>query len=583
MPILNRRNITTSGFDEDALVSHRANDVIQNFAVLRTTGDLADGIYGNANGVKVTNRGVIDVAGDGAAGIFIEGNDALINNLGSVQTHGGIFDPDGVPFTGDEFSPDAIRVAGDRYWVENNGDVRASGSQCTAIIAIGNGGTVRNYSQLFATGEGAAGVFTVGDHNEGVNRGAITVSGLFSQGMFFFGSNNSVSNIGTLSATSDLFGYGILAIGDSNRVANTGTIRIDSAYAGFGMLAEGWSNQLLNAGTIYASGQFVRGVYLENGSHLLNSGAIYVDGDYGKGVFVLGPGVSIDNSGSISTIGTAAIGLEIGYQLEAAPNGWIINSGQIQTHGAGAQGVRMLGDGSHVSNTGTIETFGGMAIDEGTIALAANAVFVSGDGAAVINSKSGRIVSHEADSAAIALDMAFGPLSANPTGHSTLENYGLIRASKTAIVAGDASETVLNYGTIIGDVILGGGDDTYLAGRGGTLAGLLTLGAGDDLVILCDGSGRTVISDFLAGTGSDDVLDVSAFDFHNLAGVLAAARQVGNDVVISLDRDDQVVLKNVTFGQLSADDFNFASSHGVGGHAGLSGPEPFHPVVHMFG
>src|SRR5262249_59201975 len=63
----------------------------------------------------------------------------------------------------------------------------------------------------------------------------------------------------------------------------------------------------------------------------------------------------------------------------------------------------------------------------------------------------------------------------------------------------------------MGNVQLGGGADTFVFGQGGTLAGNLFLGGGDDLVRVEHGSGTSRIADFVAGSTSGDVVDVSAF------------------------------------------------------------------------
>ena len=55
MPIVNFRNLSTSGLDEDALVTNVAGEQVFNFGRLTTTGDLADGIYAQANNVSIRN------------------------------------------------------------------------------------------------------------------------------------------------------------------------------------------------------------------------------------------------------------------------------------------------------------------------------------------------------------------------------------------------------------------------------------------------------------------------------------------------------------------------------------------------
>jgi hypothetical protein len=138
-----------------------------------------------------------------------------------------------------------------------------------------------------------------------------------------------------------------------------------------------------------------------------------------------------------------------------------------------------------------------------------------------------------------------------------LENRGLIKGAEVAILGGGGEETVINHGRIVGDVVLGDGDDTYVGGKGSSLAGDLVLGDGDDVVVVTDGIGTLRIADFAAGTAGGDVLDVSDF-FSDFGDVLARASQKGGNTVIALDHDDRLVLQNTVLGALDAGDFQFA-------------------------
>jgi hypothetical protein len=124
-------------------------------------------------------------------------------------------------------------------------------------------------------------------------------------------------------------------------------------------------------------------------------------------------------------------------------------------------------------------------------------------------------------------------------------------------VRGDeGEEIVINHGRSVGDVELGGGADTFVFGKGGALAGELFLGGGDDTVVMEDGSGATRVADFAAGAASGDVIDVSAF-FSNFSQLTAHSRQRGNDVVVTFDHNDTLVLENVQIGTLNVHDFLF--------------------------
>jgi hypothetical protein len=62
------------------------------------------------------------------------------------------------------------------------------------------------------------------------------------------------------------------------------------------------------------------------------------------------------------------------------------------------------------------------------------------------------------------------------------------------------------------------------------------------------------VTDFVAGDGTDDVIDLSAFGFHSFAEAMNHASQIGTDVLLKLGAKDQIVLQNVSLGALAADD-----------------------------
>jgi len=56
MPIVNSKKITTTGLDQDALIITKAGTTLFNFGDLTTTGDLANGIFADANNVSIRNN-----------------------------------------------------------------------------------------------------------------------------------------------------------------------------------------------------------------------------------------------------------------------------------------------------------------------------------------------------------------------------------------------------------------------------------------------------------------------------------------------------------------------------------------------
>jgi len=80
-------------------------------------------------------------------------------------------------------------------------------------------------------------------------------------------------------------------------------------------------------------------------------------------------------------------------------------------------------------------------------------------------------------------------------------------------------------------------------------------GAGDDLFVFSQGDDADSISDFAAGSGTDDALDISAFNFADFDAVQAATTTTGTDSIIQLDADDSITLLGVKSNELHEDDF----------------------------
>jgi hypothetical protein len=134
---------------------------------------------------------------------------------------------------------------------------------------------------------------------------------------------------------------------------------------------------------------------------------------------------------------------------------------------------------------------------------------------------------------------------------SLVENWGLIKGLDVAISGGDGHESIINHGSIVGDIVLGAGADTFVFGKGGDLSGHLFLGEGNDLVYIETGSGTSRIDDF---TTTFDDINVSAF-YSNFDDLVAHSEQNSSDTIINLDHSDQLVLIGVT--ALHPGDFSF--------------------------
>jgi hypothetical protein len=530
MAIINVKNRSTTGFDEDALFTFTDGEQVLNFGRLTTTGDLAEGIFAAADDVTVRNFGQVETNGRGAVGILVLGDDARIENYGSVTTRGGHFEF--------EFFSEGILAIGNRFHIANYGTVRVEGEFSSGIVGVGNDGLVVNYGRVDCLS--ASGVLgAVGDNSRAINAGQLTTREADATALFAIGDGALALNLGLIEidAPATLAMRGTSA---NTQVVNAGTIRIGASDC-VGMLGLGDGHQLSNSGVIETHGVFSMGMGAGSGP----PGTI-------------GSDLEIINSGRISTDGDLSIGMFLGvtpFEYRPALDGIIVNRGAIETEGDGAAGVFVIGDGHHVTNSGRISTDGGV-FDRGPLGLVSAAgVIVSGDQALVENTRSGLIRSDDAASAAVELNV--GEFAGVPAADlsARLENSGLIRSAGIAVLGGVGEETVINHGRIVGDVVLGDGADNFVFGKGGTLAGDLLLGDGDDFVLVENGAGKISIADFSAAGG--DVVDVSAF-FSSFEELTAHSRQRNGDVVINLDHNDSLLLANLQLTALNAGDFVFS-------------------------
>ncbi|RVU14141.1 M10 family metallopeptidase [Methylobacterium oryzihabitans] len=116
-----------------------------------------------------------------------------------------------------------------------------------------------------------------------------------------------------------------------------------------------------------------------------------------------------------------------------------------------------------------------------------------------------------------------------------------------------------------GDDLSGGaGNDTLDGGTGADLLfgnsgdDVLTGGAGIDVFAFGAGDGLDRILDFVLGGAEADVIAFNSGAFADFAGVQAASRQDGADLVIAYGAGDALTLAGVQLGALSAASFTFA-------------------------
>lgn len=149
------------------------------------------------------------------------------------------------------------------------------------------------------------------------------------------------------------------------------------------------------------------------------------------------------------------------------------------------------------------------------------------------------IVARNYDSVAKSLDGTDG----NDSYLGSADNDVLSGAGGNDTIDGERGHDILNGGA---------GDDRLIGGIGNDV---LTGGDDDDLFVFQNNGSNDAVTDFVAGIGTGDVLDVSSFGFASEADAIAAATQIGADTVIQLDIDDSLTLLGVNAGNLHDDDF----------------------------
>ena len=389
----------------------------------------------------------------------------------------------------------------------NNAKLTTSGALASPIRGAANGLTIANKGTLTTSGDGSPGV-TVGD---------------------LFGThydNVTVSNYGTINASGNLFDDGVTlafpdgidTYGNNERLINYGTISVASPD-GAGMASIGMNCHLTNFGAINAGGaglvvDTIDGTGGETGNTVINYGQIHTTADGNFGIVCFTSDNVVKNFGTIQADGVFSYGIG----LDTAGNHGE-NYGTILATGDLSRGVLLTGEGSSFDNYGTIRTTGQDSIGA-----------------------------------------RFSGEDLPGTDGGTFVNHGKIISAGWAVRGALADDRFVNYGSLIGKADMGGGDDTFVAGKGGSLSGVLTLGAGDDLIVFEKGGGSLTVADFNAGAGTDDVIDLSAFGYSSFAEVMSHASQSGADVVLKLGGKDQIVLDNVTLSTLAADDFTFAAT-----------------------
>ncbi|MEW7009975.1 discoidin domain-containing protein, partial [Lentilitoribacter sp. EG35] len=137
---------------------------------------------------------------------------------------------------------------------------------------------------------------------------------------------------------------------------------------------------------------------------------------------------------------------------------------------------------------------------------------------------------------------------------STFENIIFGAGDDFIWGTGDANNIAAGDGN---DNLDGRSGDDFLDGGAGQDE--ITGGDGNDTFVFTANMGNDVITDFVTGLNSDDVIEIRGLlSFDTYAEVLAAAADDGTNTTITIDADNSITLNNVVVADLHQDDFRFA-------------------------
>ena len=375
-------------------------------------------------------------------------------------------------------------------------------------------------------------------------------------------------------------GFGDLVIGGEN-VGGSG---IGAAYVVLGGQGLSGSVSLTDVGTTVQGFQ-LNGVVAgdQAGRSVSSAGDVNGDGfddvivgalgsDLGSlnagAAYVIFGGQGLTGDSSLAGVGTTIGGFRLTGETTGDLAGRSVSSaGDVNGDGFGDVVIGANGEDSGGANAGTsYVVFGGQGL---TGSITTSDIGGSVAGIRIIGAEVGEGSGGSVSSAGDIDGDGFDDLIIGAKSNDVVDTD----AGAAYVVYGkDFSGVVTHEGTSGSDALVGGaGDDVMLGGRGDdTLAGdggadrltggrgddVLTGGGDDDLFVFADGDGADVINDFVAGAGSDDVVNLFGVSgIAEFADVIAAASQVGSDTLIDFGGGDSIKILGVNVGALDADDF----------------------------
>ncbi len=507
----------------DAIVVHNTS-AVTNHGEISVNGIGSAGIRGGNGSAQETAlfensaTGLITVNSPGAFGIRVgtrtrTENDGEIRvlNDGSIgissQNSSGIFHTGEIHVSGQ----DATGVSGaDGVLFEGSGEITVSGERAIGV-SLGRGSQILHAGTLTLSSASATGL--TGGQNTSIENtldGLIHFEASASDAVGLLGGDSSDQTINTGSITSVApASVGIQVGNNSSLGINTGSMTF-SAESSVGI--RGGENALivneLDA-VLNLDGDSTTGLQIDAGGRGINAGSLTVTGAGAAGLAgangSLGSPSEFSNeaSGTLTVSGNGAVGIDYRNFAEGE------NLGQINMQGSGSVGLR-AGTDSIVRNSGEIRLSGSGAIgiEIGAHSGADQSGFINVAGPSP--DEAGRLISNDPEAGALIVMQAAGAGEENrienQSNASLLANPGgfALPGGGIAIQGSSGDDVVVNAGLIQGKILLGDGNDRYLAEPGGQLAdprGLVPDGIVVDGVVL-DGEAGTNTIELTEGSGA---------------------------------------------------------------------------------
>lgn len=505
---------------DDGIISHSGSATSDG---INAPGVIIEGLDGI---ISTGEDSTSSTTGDSSTGMLIVGDNGSISHAGSSTTSG--------------FNAASLRIDGlnAELLTFTGSAVTTAGDEAPGMIIVGDNGNINHAGSSNTTGFGSDGQIIVGlDASIGTLAGSTTTTiGEESAGAIIFGDNGTITHAGS-TTTSGLNAEGLVIVGQNAFIGNiadsTTTTNGDSSS---GIIIFGDSGTISHSGSATTSGNGSAGLAIVGQDAFAGTSAdstTTTTGDESDGVVIFGDGGTISHAGSSTTNGVSSFGLAVIGQdafvgtsvgststanadgsagiFISGDGGTVFHEGAATINGADSSVIAIFGNDGSVINEGSmlgtaprnggIQFFGSgnNATNSGTVVVEgadSEAVMITGTSNTVTNTSSGVLEAQSVSGTAVAF---FDNTAADS---NTLINLGVISApaSGQAVLGSDGEETIDNSGTINGNVLLGGGADTFILRDMGEVFGIIDGEAGvDSLEINTGANDRTLDGSLFAG------------------------------------------------------------------------------------